>query len=282
MPLSLPFYKLSPGGNPTILVPDAALPAGVSRAALARALMDANHLGAEQVGFIRPDADPPHMEMMGGEFCVNACRAAALVFSLLGGLPVTEKDAAGKAVAWSGVITASGLDRPARTNVRALPGGGFAAAVAVPLPQRAAPENLAPGMVLVRLPGIVHLLLDTALYPLPDDWRQAAIDMRLEHGLSEEEAVGVIWHERLERTDSRRIYPAVWVRNTDSLVMESACGSGSLALVLHLCRQDGKTAAVRQTSGHDLVVHLEKGHAWIDGPVALTAEGTAYVNAPSL
>ncbi len=287
--ISLPFYKLSPGGNPTVLVPEAALPKGVSRAALARVLMDMDHLGAEQVGFIRPDANPPCMDMMGGEFCVNACRSAALIFARLGRLSVTEKNADGTPAAWAGEIATSGLDRPALVTARAMPDGTFTAAVAVPLAGRApldkaAPpaktfplEDPAPGICLARLPGIAHLLLDMTLHPLPADWRQTAVDIRLRYAPEGEEAVGVVWHERLEGTEKRRIHPAVWVRDTDSLVMESACGSGSLALALWAARQNGRTAAsVRQASGHDLTVRLEPGRAWIDGPVELTAKGTVY------
>ncbi len=283
-PIAVPFYKLSPGGNPTLLVPAAALPAGISRAAAAAALMDADHLGAEQVGFISQDAEPPRLDMMGGEFCVNACRAAALLFARMEKLSVVEVRGTSRGpvpCAWAGQIAASGCAAPLLAEARMPPGGPCSAAVALPLPPVAAIEEPEQGCALVRLPGIVHLLLDTATHPLPpppDGWRKAARDLRARHGLGTEEAVGVIWHEPVKGEDARRIHPAVWVRDTDSLVMETACGSGSLALALLIRKTlDRDAVTVRQISGRDLQARFEPGLAWIDGPVILTAEGTAYL-----
>ena len=67
----LRFYKISPGGNATILILDPVAPE--DRAPLARLLLDTNHIHAEQVGYLNLEARPVRLDMMGGEFCGNAC-----------------------------------------------------------------------------------------------------------------------------------------------------------------------------------------------------------------
>lgn len=134
---SLSFAKLVPGGNPTILLTDPGIPAQ-SLPGIAAALMHPLHLGAEQVGalygFAAATPEPPHLEMMGGEFCVNATRAAALLLARQGRLaPLARKESpfrnAGRQdlqtgnqyeeMVFSGEISVSGMDAPLAVLVRA-------------------------------------------------------------------------------------------------------------------------------------------------------------------
>ena len=294
---TLPFYKLSPGGNPTILVHDNALLSDTpgTRAAIAGELMDPDHLGAEQVGFLDTSGTLPRMAMMGGEFCVNATRSAALVFALLDLLPLVSREPE----AWEGDMTTSGVDGVVRVRVTALaadsalsPAMARDVAVAFPLP---VPESgvsglvrdCGPGEALVRLPGITHLLLHTTRHPLPENPLAAAAAKRAEHGLDAEEAAGVIWHSPCaDASGTRRILPVVRVRETDSSIVETACGSGSLALALLLAQNGGNTFPVRQPSGHDITIRLEPpaasggpALARVSGTVLLRAQGTAWVHA---
>ena len=288
---TLPFYRLSPGGNPTILVRDESLLLPTfpheKRAAIARTLMDADTLGAEQVGFLDASKPLPHMEMMGGEFCINATRSAALVFALLGLLPETSPGC------HEGMMTTSGTANPIRVRVFPPPAGSSLphgtereAAIAVPLAadaQIALIQKCAPGEALVRLPGITHLLLDGTRHPLPKSLLTAAESKRAEYGLDAEEAAGVIWY-CAESREQISITPVVHVRATDSSVAETACGSGSLALAL-LLAQSGMTAfSFCQPSGHTISITLEPSDssengltAWVSGIVRLTALGTAYI-----
>lgn len=293
--VSLPFYKLSPGGNPTILVPDAALcgetaECSASRSAIARALMHSNHLGAEQVGFIDTSRAVPHMEMMGGEFCVNAVRCAAFIFARLG-LPALAEQAPG---IYEGTMTTSGAENPIRVRATLFQTGSNhcitrgEAAIALPLVENA-PQSLvretAPGEFLVRLPGITHVLLDSANHPIPEFPVEAAAAKRKECNLVAEEAVGVIWHFPLAGADNARaILPVVHVAATGSAVLETACGSGSLATALLLAREHGTGFFIRQPSGYDIAVSFESFSksatpllAWISGVVDLTGEGTAHI-----
>lgn len=147
------------------------------------------------------------------------------------------------------------------------------------------PEDLAPGITLVRLPGIAHLLLDTALHARPDNWQEAAHELRHRFALGNQEAVGVIWHEPADSAQAPQTarHGAFILRcgleDTGSLVMETACGSGSLALALWCRKRSANSFRYARPSGLDLCVRFEPAAplAWIDGPARLVAEGTAYL-----
>ncbi len=269
----IPFYKLSPGGNPTALIPAAAVPQA-ERAAVAAALMSPLHLSAEQVGFIDLEQDLPSLEMMGGEFCGNACRATAALLVMLKGKKNGPVE---------GFLRSSGADEPVAFKVR--PGkSGLDAAVRIDL-SCARVTPLDPGLILVEIPGITHLLLDESLHPAPADPAEDAAARRAEFALESCSAVGCIRHAPLSAARAQHIAPLVWVRDTDSSCPESACGSGSLALALALHVRAGlsEPLRIRQPSGADIIVELEKDPAqntfygWIGGPVRLIAEGKTFV-----
>ena len=73
----LPFVKYSPCGNTTILIRDTPL-VPAARARCAAEIIAPGHLEGEQAGFIDLAAHVPRLDMMGGEFCVNATRAFAV------------------------------------------------------------------------------------------------------------------------------------------------------------------------------------------------------------
>jgi diaminopimelate epimerase len=262
---TLRFYKASPGGNATILVLDH-VPAGL-RAEVAGLLMDTSHLQAEQVGFLDLKAIPVRLDMMGGEFCGNACRVAAAVMAREGtGLEGTGAEL-------SGELSVSGAMRPVRVRVLAEANECW---VEMPLPDAGAQAivELAPGMGLVRLPGITHLCLDEKLHPFPEDFTGTAAILRARFGL-DTEAVGCIWYG-----PSPAIKPVVWVRSTRSTHYETGCGSGSLALALWLGRGQNLPTDMRvmQPSGSLIGVRVSPGGpAWIFGPVTLVARGEAFL-----
>lgn len=268
---SFPFFKLAPGGNPTILTDDAyiaSLPAK-TRADIANALLHSDHLYADQVGFLSVTGETPHMEMMGGEFCVNAVRSAAAVFARKGALPRTGANE------WQGEISTSGATGPVRVLVREITSAtAYESALAVPRPPQSAVRQLGDGEILVRLPGITHLLLNTKYHPLPESPIGQAREKRRQYGLEKEEAAGVIWFS--EKDGACSIVPVVHVAAVGSSVLESACGSGSLALALYAAA--GKELAVLQPSGHALNISFDSDAAWIRGAVTITAHGHTYVS----
>ena len=283
----IPFYKLSPGGNTTLLIPARAVPV-TQRPAVARQLMDSLHLGAEQVGFIDLPAQisglegiqnpegMPGLVMMGGEFCGNACRCLAALLVML------AKEAP---ESWpvTGNLRSSGAAAPVAWRVTPLASNepGLDAAVRIDLAGAALTE-LEPGLIRVDMPGIVHLLLDEARCPLPDDPTAEAALWRQRLNLTAEPAVGCIRHAPLDAPE-QYIRPLVWVRDTGSSCPETACGSGSLALALALHAASGTNKVnIRQPSKENIAVELEPNPngvvcGWIGGPVRLIAEGKAYL-----
>ena len=275
------FSKWSPGGNTTLLFTAPGL-APAQQAELARRALDPSVLGGEQAGFV--DRQARSLRMAGGEFCVNASRA-------VGALLASEEERASTAAAPQKSdqaartvhryeISVSGWQSPVRLLVR----GGF------PLWQVEAvlrlPEILMEcredGICLVRLPGICHLLLDARIHGHPDDCRAAAALLRRRYSLEQEDAVGVIWWQVLQ--GQLDMLPLVHVRDTRTDYLESACGSGALALALARNRfntSGDKKFSIMQPGGSPLDVRLfsEDGDALagVDGPVALVADGQVWL-----
>ncbi len=270
----IPFYKLSPGGNTTLLVPASAVPAH-KRSAVARELMDPLHLGAEQVGFIDLENGPPSLEMMGGEFCGNACRCLAALVVMLAGKSAENWPVLGS-------LRSSGADVPVTWRVRPCTGHALAldAAVCIDLAGAALTRPEA-GVIRADLPGIVHILLDESLHPLPADPTSEAALWRKKLELEDQPGVGCIRHAPLSHPE-QYITPLVWVRATNSSCPETACGSGSLALALALHAENGQgSVRIRQPSGENIAVELGEGPSgalsgWIGGPVRLIAQGRAF------
>lgn len=266
---TLRFYKISPGGNATILILDPVAPE--DRAPLARTLLNANHLQAEQVGYLDLSSTPMRLDMMGGEFCGNACRAAAAVM-YREGRGLADGDGS-----WRGVLRVSGADRPLAVCVATM-GNELECGVEMPLPAVDAVSEVGSGIGLVRLPGIVHLCLDERAHPFPADHGRVASELRQRFGLTAEDAVGCVWHRQEHGVQAIR--PVVWVRSTDSTCFETGCGSGSLALALWLGRRQNfpTTLRVLQPSGGEIGVRREPGEApWIFGPVTVIARGETWV-----
>lgn len=279
------FWKVTPGGNPTILLRVEDVPPH-ARAAVAGHVMDPLHLGAEQVGFVRmPDAAlglSARLDMMGGEFCVNATRAFALVLAGQGLLPQLPLEAEpSQHRAWQGTVEVSGAESPVVVNVRkdaTHSEASFAVGASLEFSLLPEPLRLADGLDLVRLPGIVHLVLRT---PAPLDERDIpdmCAELRARYGLENEDAVGVMWLTDLAGP-APLLLPFVWVRETQSLCAESACGSGTLASALTLHdRERSANFEIRQPSGQTLGVALARRHsggwtAMIGGDARLVAHG---------
>ena len=339
---SFAFSKLIPGGNATIILTDPDIAPGQLPDISAR-LMSPMHIQAEQVGAlyspgfapVLPGVMPhlPHLQMMGGEFCVNATRSAALLLALRGGMADGI---------WKGQLTVSGRARPVRVLAsqnadcleaalrcpgRDAPGGSPESTGENVFPLSSSPSPrmasdrlvsdlaggtvhslhcaacvdcaapgtgrrvMQPGVTLVSMPGIQHLLVDLSRHPLPDlhsaAWKNASAAWRSACGLADAPASGVVWYE--QRGDGYRIWPAVEVLATGSEHLESACGSGSLAMALmhrSLGREAGNNDAgadavkVIQPSGETLYILFPSASpesAWIAGHVRLAARGVAHV-----
>lgn len=285
---ALNFSKWSPGGNTTLLFP-AEGRSSREQARLARAALHPQHLGGEQAGFT--DQRELRLRMAGGEFCVNASRAfgALLAFSeearaLRQGSLAGADGAAKRTAAAVDIVErryevrVSGWQSPLRLFTR-----GCAPLWQVEARLRMPPCPITPlgeGLHLVRLPGISHLLLNAAVHCFPEDCAAAAALLRERHGLAAEAAAGVIWWR--ERQGQLDMLPLVHVRDAQTTCLESACGSGALALALCLARSGSRRSfSIMQPGGSALDVRLftegQENLAAVDGPVSLVAQGRVWL-----
>lgn len=309
----IPFWKVTPGGNPTLFLRSEDVPPA-RRAPLAAALMDPMSIGAEQTGFIRfGHGGVPRLDMMGGEFCLNASRAFAFLLAVSGFL---QESVSGE---FSGCIEVSGADGPVPVKVWAAvpetgsqeymahdeassgirPGshaeahGTWGSAVAeaslrfgsIPVPEDAE------GARVVRLPGIVHVIHD-GMAPADAEMESFCTGERLRLGLGGEEAVGHLWvtpgacdaaadpGTGEGKVPLLSLYPVVWVRDTATLCRETSCGSGTLACAADARhRSGGDVFSVVQPSGSALTVAFRRAgemmEVGISGPVRMAARGEA-------
>ena len=268
------FSKWSSGGNTTIFLHDEALPPQL-RAACARAVLSPDVLGAEQAGAV--SLSGRSLAMAGGEFCVNASRAFGALLALTSprrGETLREE------------VRVSGWEGPVALTVRgAVPRWRVNARLALrPDIRPANRAGLPGGARLVRLPGISHLLLPLEDASLPSDLRGSARDALARADLLGEAAAGVIWWR--PEGEGFAMTPVVHVRDAATLVAESACGSGALALTLELAARQGlRECRLNQPSGSFLQVRVSAPEtdgrvmADIDGPVTLLARGRVWLDA---
>lgn len=191
----------------------------------------------EQSGFlIKPDNTLPHFEMAGGELCVNATRAAAV---LVAGIPREER---------SVTLTVSGLKSPVTCFV--LPLGKMwgdmkyrvtASFSDIVREVRTSKYNGIP-VTIVDLGGIVHIVIPA---PFPKEYKGIHGKICEAFGFLRREAVGVVWIE--DAGDAVAIHPVVWVRDADTFFYETSCGSGSIAAVLAVLSTDGSMDAIQPT-----------------------------------
>lgn len=167
----------------------------------------------EQSGFLIPKNS--HFEMSGGEFCGNASRAAAVVFSLLKKESTVD-------------FTVSGFN-------------GVAHSIANKYDDEYNAESIFNGMniilkevkfkdgtegFLVDLGGIVHIVIQG---DLPSDYKGIHKEITKELDLSRRSAVGVVWYTKKE-SKLVKINPIIWVKEINTFYYETSCGSGSIAV----------------------------------------------------
>lgn len=202
--MKLPFKTLWPGGNTTAIVEVET--SRKEQAALAKMIMKEDPR-IEQVGFMETpvlSTSDCRLQMMGGEFCVNATRSAAYLYAKKNGL---------KEVA----IEVSGSPNPltvkidGEQTITILPSDFF-----LKLSKKI-------NYTTIDLKGIRHIIIE------------GKFDESEARGLLEEhkenyEAVGVIY----TRIDGEviTIDPLIWVKETDTFVRETGCGSGSIAAAI--------------------------------------------------
>lgn len=186
---------------------------------VASKLMDIHELGIEQVGFVK---DPKiggelRLEMMGGEFCGNATRSFGLYIATCKG----AIDSQVISVEISGC--SSTLD--VETNVK-----NKYAKTTMPLPAgldyiSIDNHNFIP---VIEFEGIVHVIAENI--EVSDDMYEKIKKVLINK--YDYEAFGIMFLN----IDELKITPVVYVRETDSVVYEHSCGSGTMATAIYLTK----------------------------------------------
>lgn len=234
------YYKINPGGNITAIVLGSYEPQ--RRVEISKIIL-AQDPEIEQVGFwVEPNnkTSDARVEMMGGEFCGNASRCLALIAG----------EASGKE---SLVIECSGFPLPINALVTYN-------ASTITLPKNVFEKNNTDDGPLITMPGIEHLVLNKIIS------KQEAEHILQKTGLIQRDAAGVM---SLENVDGHiYIRPYVWVKATETLYAETACGSGTLAAALVLAGENS-TAQIEiiQPSRASFTVIIDEKTVSLRGPI---------------
>ncbi len=317
--LTLPFYKVHPSGNMTCLFEGIHLNQ-LERKTIAAQALRQNHIDGEQAGFI--DIDKGILHMAGGELCINATRCLGLLMALRAGCTAQGQK-------WQGKVQVSGMpdaheslymevEKPCVQHTSPMAPASVVDAphmVTLHMPMHPIPpmQEVEKGLVVVRMPGITHILLDITYHPFPKDgWKEKSAALRKKLQLEQELAVGCIWWKSLAPAESYahmsdagmtctgtknytaqhlRIDPVVFVKNPPTECYENACGSGTLAVTLWLYTQNQQQSFVVQQPGGYLTVAFHSTEqqenrasalmAHIGGPVFVVAQGTAFFTMPT-
>ncbi len=219
-----PYRILYPGGNTTAIV-TVTVPS-VDQIKITQKIM-AIHTEVEQVGFLSPAASNNYdcqLDMMGGEFCINAARCAALIWSQQTGSNTI-------------FLKVSGFDEVIKAIIR-----HSEVKVLLPTSLFLNSKKIKEGTI-VNLLGIRLLVTDQV------------IDSQLFNNLLHRYGLDCLAFGLIQVTyrseNNLAIKPLIWVKATNSLIRETGCGSGSLASCLVAYEKNNKIKdfTVLQPSG---------------------------------
>lgn len=245
--MELQYLLADPAGNRTlfILTP---VPAE-ARGRIAKALMSRPDLACEQVGFVHDG----RMDMMGGEFCGNASRSYGAMLAREQGLSLPA----------SLQVAVSGSGETLTVTVRPAGKNACTAAISMPLPRRivSLPDTALGGVTAVAYEGITHLVLDSRE---PEEGDLACAQALVRQCGFCEDCVGLLYLK------NGFLRPRVFVRDSDTLVWESSCASGTCAVTAALAAnaKQSVTLDLPQPGG---VLRCEA--VWENGLVSLTLDG---------
>lgn len=220
---------------------------------IARHLMEHSPYGLEQVGFLRDCADcDGSLEMMGGEFCGNASRSVGLYLAKRSMSMRDDRVLIRVSGAEGKLEVLTDLKRN-EAKIR--------------MPRILAMDWLKTRdyeeVPIVIMEGIAHVLL---LDRHPDKEKAEHLIKTLSETRTED-AIGIMYYEQ----EHHFMTPLVWVRETDTRVWESSCGSGSVALAAYLERnnQEPWSRSFKEPGGV-LKVEETEGEIYLGGPVIFT------------
>ena len=242
------YVRLDPTGNLTCLVLDPVEDS--ERPGITAELMGQ----CEQVGYLTAPVNPESragLQMMGGEFCGNASMATAAWLAREAG----ETEA-------SVPLEVSGAEGIVTCYVRRTEDGSWTGTLEMPAVTGIFPVSLeGKPCTAVRMPGITHLIFEGT-----PEKEEAERLIRTAAEMLPDPAVGLLsWEE-----EQGRMTPLVYVRESGTLVWETACGSGSTAVGAWRARRSGgeMTTEVLQPGGM-LRIHISGNRSFLTGTVRL-------------
>lgn len=265
--LMLRYVKCSPGGNTTVLVFSE-----VERAlqpSIAKRIMSWME-DVEQVGFVEEPENSlavARLQMMGGEFCGNATRSLAWVLWKKAGIDKRKG---------AFFLEVSGANRPVQVEI-----SGKDVRVEMPIKRDFGSVKQKGNYTIVELEGISHVIVDQAP---PPNAKNAADQLLNQLNLKSLEAAGVLYCQ--PRGSAISMTPIVWVRDTGTLVEETACASGTVCVALAEAKrsQQDRTLTVYQPSGKPITASVSLAsdkqsfsEAYIEGPVDVLGEGVTIL-----
>jgi histidine racemase len=249
---------LRPGGNDTCLV--LGLIDDPQKAQALNAAIMEKYPNVEQGGSVDLTPGSVELRMFGGEFCGNATRITAWL--ALQGKPGTiDIKVSGVANTLKAGVTENGeafAQMPVYADVSRIQADGTD--------------------LIVEMEGITQVItydIEQIKDRSPEEIKQIAMARIRELGLDTQPAAGIIYTEK--RGDTYAITPVVYVRDIDTLFLETACGSGTTALGMTIALATGESisnVAVLQPSGLPIRVSVafngkEFGIAQICGPIEI-------------
>lgn len=256
----LKFVKINPAGNITLLYDIRNINKDDIQK-ISKISMGNLNLYAEQVGVI----NDTHLQMMGGEFCGNACRSFAAYLAFCDINFQREKNYK---------ITCSGEDLELNIDVRS------SKIANVFFSKIKMPKNISIQTVKLELQkseiieicevifqGIVHFVIE-----LNTD-KKVINRIRDYCEKKKYSAFGVMFFNY----KTMYMKPYVEVQGFNG-VWENSCGSGTTAVGYYLKKYKNIDFAKIIQPGGWLEVSHENNEVFIDGPVEIVAEGTSYIN----
>ena len=235
------YVLLDPTGNLTCLVLDR-VPEEERPRVTARLMAC-----CEQVGYLTAPADPrarAGLRMMGGEFCGNASMATAVYLASRAGQREARM-----------LLEVSGAESLVECEAKRTP-EGWQGRVEMPLPRGMESIRLeGRDLTAVHFPGMTHLILAESGMPRPD----AEALMRAAAAELDAPAIGLLqWEEK-----AGGMTPLVFVRESSTLVWETACGSGSCAIACWKAARAGHSVRVRVAQpGGTLLAEADWQQTW--------------------
>lgn len=277
--MKLNFVKTNPTENMTIFILDQ-IPRKRYKDVACR-VMKYSSIHGEQVGFVeRMDNGntemPVRLYMMGGEFCVNAVRALAAVIVNKGCINDKKKE---KETLLD--IEIHGTREKVRCVVEAINSSKYISTAKIPLHKAIYDyyviyNGLRHKGVIVEFNGIVHFVVDAKINSKEKLFYES---MKQFADLKDFDAFGVMFF------DEARMYmePLVYVRETESLIYERGCGSGTAAIgVIKAFKENRNVKEYIEQPGGKLFVEVvlcedRVSSISIGGTVEIVAEGIVYL-----